>query len=128
MADVSNNLRKFAKKDLDKHLEQALAKACAVVQGAARSKAPSDTGHLRRSIDFDVVGNEGVVFSNAEYAPYVEVGTGIHSSKGSGRKTPWSYEGSHGWVTTKGNKAQPFLEPAAMENQSEIVKQFEGLF
>lgn len=128
MGDVSSNLHSFAKKDLDKYLERALAKACAVVQRTAREKAPSDTGNLRRSIDFDVEGNEGVVFSNAEYAPYVEVGTGIHSTKGNGRKTPWVYEGSHGWVTTSGNKPQPFLEPAAMENQSEIAKQFEGLF
>lgn len=128
--EVSGNLSEFIKKDLSKYLSQGMAKACAVVQKSAREKAPSDTGALRRSIDFEVEedGTEGVVFSNLEYAPYVEVGTGIHSSKGNGRKTPWVYEGSHGWVTTSGNKAQPFLEPAAMENQSEIAKQFEGLF
>lgn len=93
-------------------------------------KCPSDTGNLRRSIDFEVEddGREGVVFSNVEYAPYVEVGTGIHSSKGNGRKTPWRYEGSHGWVTTSGNEPQPFLEPAAREKQSDITKKFEGLF
>lgn len=129
-SDVSKNLADFIHKDLDGYLSQAMAKACALVQGAAREKAPSDTGNLRRSIDFEVAdgGNEGVVFSNAEYAPYVEVGTGIYSSKGSGRKTPWRYEGGDGWVTTRGNQPQPFLEPAALENQSEIQKSFEGLF
>lgn len=128
--EVSENLSEFIHKDMDMHLSRAMAKACAAVQKAAREKAPSDTGALRRSIDFEVneSGAEGVVFSNLEYAPYVEIGTGVHSSKGNGRKTPWAYEGSHGWVTTSGNKPQPFLEPAAMESQSEITKAFEGLF
>lgn len=129
-SEVSQNLSEFIKKDLDKYLRDAMAQACSTVQGAARSKAPSDTGNLRRSIDFEVSddGREGCIFSNAEYAPYVEVGTGIHSAKGNGRKTPWRYEGPNGWVTTTGNKPQPFLEPAAQENQSEITKAFEGLF
>lgn len=128
--EVSQNLSEFIKKDFPNYLKQAMAQACAEVQGAARQKAPSDTGNLRRSIDFEVEddGREGVIFSNAEYAPYVEVGTGIHSSKGNGRKTPWRYEGSNGWVTTSGNEPQPFLEPAAMEKQSDITKKFEGLF
>lgn len=128
--EVSQNLSEFINKDFPNYLKQAMAQACAEVQGAARQKAPSDTGNLRRSIDFEVEddGREGVIFSNAEYAPYVEVGTGIYSSKGNGRKTPWRYEGSHGWVTTSGNEPQPFLEPAAMEKQSDIAKKFEGLF
>lgn len=128
--EVSQNLSEFIKSDLSKYLTDAMAEACSIIQGAARSKAPSDTGNLRRSIDFEVSddGTEGCVFSNAEYAPYVEIGTGIYSSKGSGRKTPWRYEGRDGWVTTRGNEPQPFLEPAALENQSEISKAFEGLF
>lgn len=128
--EVSQNLSEFIKKDFSKYLTDAMAEACSIIQGAARSKAPSDTGNLRRSIDFEVSddGTEGCVFSNAEYAPYVEIGTGIYSSKGSGRKTPWRYEGRDGWVTTRGNEPQPFLEPAALENQSEISKAFEGLF
>lgn len=128
--EVSENLRDFIKSDFSKYLTDAMAEACSIIQGAARSKAPSDTGNLRRSIDFEVSddGTEGCVFSNAEYAPYVEIGTGIYSSKGSGRKTPWRYEGRDGWVTTRGNEPQPFLEPAALENQSEISKAFEGLF
>lgn len=129
-SDVSKNLSEFVNKDLDRYLSQAMAEACATLQGAARQKAPSDTGNLRRSIDFEVSddGREGCVFSNAEYAPYVEIGTGIYSSKGSGRKTPWRYEGSHGWVTTSGNHPQPFMEPALQENKSEIINSFKGLF
>lgn len=130
MGEVTNNISKFASKDLDRCIARAMADACALIQGSARQKAPSDTGNLRRSIDFEVSedGREGVVFSNAEYAPYVEIGTGVHSSKGNGRRTPWRYEGTHGWVTTTGNEPQPFLEPAALENESKITKSFEGLF
>lgn len=128
--EVSKNLEEFKRTGLAKYLRIGMAQACAVVQSAARNKCPSDTGSLRRSIDFEVEqdGSKGVIFSNLEYAPYVEIGTGIYSSKGNGRKTPWKYEGSHGWVTTEGNEPQPFLEPAAQENKSEIAKQFEGLF
>lgn len=92
-------------------------------------KVPVDTGELKRSIQVDVEqdGSEGVIFSNAEYAPYVELGTGLYSSKGTGRKTPWRYEGSHGWKTTSGNEPQPFLEPAAVDNTDKILQCFEGL-
>lgn len=128
--EVSQNLSEFIDKKLPNFLQKAMSQACAEIQASAREKCPSDTGNLRRSIDFEVEddGRAGVVFSNVDYAPYVEVGTGIHSTKGSGRKTPWRYEGRYGWVTTSGNKAQPFLEPAALENQAEIAKKFEGLF
>lgn len=130
---VSQNVSDFANNRLPQMLFDAMADACALVQGMARQKCPKDTGTLRRSIDFDVSKEgsdkvEGTVYSNMEYAPYVEIGTGIHSSKGSGRQTPWRYEGRDGWVTTSGNEPQPFLEPAALESQGEIAKSFEGLF
>jgi HK97 gp10 family phage protein len=129
MGQVSNNIEQFLK-DLDrKYLYEGMTKACALVQTDARKRCPKDTGNLRRSIDFEVEedGSEGVIYSNAEYAPYVEIGTGIYSSKGNGRKTPWKYRGSKGWVTTKGNKPQPFLEPAAQSNRSDIQDCFKGL-
>lgn len=131
--EVSKNISDFTSKQLTQILETAMAEACALVQSTARQKCPKDTGTLRRSIDFDVSSEgstrvEGTVYSNMEYAPYVEIGTGIHSSKGSGRTTPWRYEGRYGWVTTSGNEPQPFLEPAALESQGEISKSFEGLF
>lgn len=130
MGEVSDNLEGFISEGLPNYLYQAMVAACSQVQETAVSKAPKDTGNLARSIDFDVEddGKEGVVFSNAEYAPYVEIGTGIHSSKGTGRQTPWRYRGSHGWVTTDGNEPQPFMQPALDENKSSILERFEGLF
>lgn len=128
-SEVSSNLNKFIRKDLpDKYIQQALEEACSLIQTTAVQKCPKDTGALRRSIDFEVEDGEGCVYSNMEYAPYVEIGTGIYSSKGSGRKTPWVYRGSKGWVTTQGNKPQPFMEPALNENKNRIAQCFGGLF
>ena len=130
MGEVSQNLDAFLADGLPNYLKQAMVAACAQVQETATGKAPKDTGNLARSIDFDVEedGKEGVVYSNCEYAPYVEIGTGIHSSKGTGRKKPWSYKGKYGWVTTSGNNPQPFMQPALDENKSSILEKFEGLF
>ena len=129
MSEVSANLQRFIDKGFPDAMQKGMLQAVTMVQESATDKAPSDTGNLKRSIDFEVEqdGSEGVVFSNCEYAPYVEIGTGIHSTKGTGRKTAWRYHGSHGWVTTKGNPAQPFLKPAVDENKSNISKCFEGL-
>lgn len=130
MSEVSGNLERFINKDFGDYLKTAMMQATSFVQQSAQSKAPTDTGNLKRSIEIDIEedGSEGVVYTNVEYAPYVEIGTGIHSSKGTGRKTPWRYHGSHGWVTTSGNKPQPFMKPAVDENKSKINKCFEGLF
>lgn len=132
MADneISYNLRNLAKNLEPQYLQPAMAKACAVVRNDAVNNAPQGTGALKRSIDFEVSedGTEGVVFSNLEYAPYVEVGTGIYSTKGNGRDTPWRYQTKDGWFTTKGQKAQPYLEPALQQNTSKIKQCFQGMF
>lgn len=130
MSEASQNLKAFAKSIDSGKLQRAMAQACKTVQTHARKNAPHDTGNLIRSIDFEVSdgGKTGVVFSNCEYAPYVEYGTGIYATKGGGRKKPWAYEGSHGWTTTKGNKAQPFLEPAVNQSRSDILDAFKEVF
>ena len=51
-----------------------LGRACALVEGEAKKKAPKDTGALRNSIASKVENTEseiqGVVFTPLEYAPY----------------------------------------------------------
>lgn len=127
--EVSDNLKKLAKELDTTYIKQAMAEACAIVRNDAINLAPHDTGALQRSIDFEVSpeGTEGVIFSNLEYAPYVEVGTGIYATKGGGRDTPWSYKSAHGWHTTKGMRAQPFMEPALQQNTTKIIECFEDL-
>lgn len=126
-SDVSTNIDKFVQTGLAQYIQEGLKKAGAIVANEATRLCPKDTGQLRRSIDFKVDEESVVIFSNVEYAPYVEIGTGIYSSKGNGRKKSWRYKGKDGWVTTKGNEPQPFLEPAAINSKSDIQDCFKGL-
>ena len=75
-----------------REMTSAMQQACNLVEGAAKDKAPKDTGALRRSITskVEVTGNsiEGIVFTPLEYAPYQEFGTGLFAENGNGRKTP----------------------------------------
>lgn len=104
------------------NLSRALGKACALVERAAKQKAPKDTGALRRSITSTVEGNKGIVFTPLEYAPYIEFGTGLFAES-SGRSTSWSYQDDKGdWHTTNGMKPQPFLRPALHENREQIKR------
>ena len=113
-------------------LQQALGKACALVEGEAKKKAPKGNGELRRSIESRVEDNGGdlvgVVFTPLEYAPYVEFGTGLFAENGDGRQdVPWCYKDEKGeWHTTRGQKPQPYLRPALQENRQTILKILKG--
>ena len=59
--------------------------------------------------------------SDTEYAAYVELGTGKHYP--GGRPTPWVYQDAKGnWHWTAGNKAQPYLKPAAANYAAQYRK------
>jgi HK97 gp10 family phage protein len=104
-------------------IEMALGKACALVERAAKENAPKGTGELRRSITSKVEGEEGVVFTPLEYAPYVEYGTGLFAESGGRTDVPWVYKDDEGhWHTTSGQKPQPYLRPALHENRKKIVE------
>ncbi|KGE20626.1 hypothetical protein PWYN_03010 [Paenibacillus wynnii] len=105
---------------------KAMDKGGLIVERDAKRLAPvGDTGHLRARIGRKVIdrGNEIVceVGTNVHYAPYVELGTGIHASNGQGRQTPWRFKLPNGkWVTTQGMKPQPFLLPALRRNEYNV--------
>ncbi len=93
------------------------------------------TGNLRNSITHDAVADEHsvtiAVGSAVEYAPYVELGTGVYAEDDKGRKTPWMYQDAQGnWHKTSGMQPRPFLRPAVMNHvndykavlQSELSK------
>lgn len=108
-------------------IKEGMATATLEIETKAKEACPVDKGELRRSIEseVEVSGNviTGVVGTNKEYAPYVEYGTGLFSTKGSGRKTPWSYQDAEGnWHTTTGQAPQPYLAPAVdAERVKEIM-------
>lgn len=109
-------------------IAQALGKACAVVERAAKENAPKGTGELRRSISSRVaesVGDtlEGYVYTTLEYAPYVEYGTGLFAVNGGREDVPWHYKDDEGnWHTTSGQKPQPFMVPALYDNREKITR------
>ena len=96
---------------------RALEKIGMTAEGYAKDLCPVDTGNLRNSITHTVDEAEQTAYigTNVEYAPYIELGTGIYNPEG--RKTPWWYQDDSGkWHWTRGAQAQPFLKPAATDH------------
>lgn len=108
-------------------LEMAIGKACALIERAAKEKAPKDTGALKRSITSEVKSNgddiQGVVYTPLEYAPYVEYGTGLFAESGGRKDVPWCYQDDKGeWHSTSGQHPQPFMRPAVNENRTRVIE------
>jgi HK97 gp10 family phage protein len=121
-------------------LRDTMNDATKLVHGQAKDLAPVDKGQLAGSIHMQVKSTgdalEGRVYTNVEYAAYVEFGTGI---KGNGtypyqveglsleyRDKGWAYfdEDKGEWIYTKGQEAQPYMYPALKENEKTIKKMF----
>lgn len=70
-------------------LRRGIGKACRLVEDAAADKCPVDTGELQKSIESETPGPNdkpvGIVGTNKEYGPYVELGTGLFAVGGDGR-------------------------------------------
>ena len=132
-SQVSKNLRELLEPggELRAALLGGLERACIGVEGAAKRRVPVRTATLRNSIDHDVRENDmiGYVGTSVPYAPYVEIGTGIYSSQGDGRQTPWIYTdpATGDKIFTRGSHPHPYLKPAVDENLSAILKCFEGI-
>lgn len=127
---VKTKLDKLTEKDIPEGLSEALEKACLILEAKAKDLCPvGRTGLLRSSITSKVEGLEGAVGSNMEYAPFVELGTGVHAKNGDGRKTAWFYwdDLEEKLIRTAGQEPQPFLENAAEEAKSDIIRCFEGV-
>ena len=102
---------------------KAVGQACAVVERAAKQKAPKKSGDLRRSIQSEVNGTEGIVFTPLDYAPYVEYGTGLFAENGGRKDVPWWYKNDDGkWVSSRGQHPQPFMRPAAQESREKVLR------
>lgn len=116
---------KEIKKEFEAALLRGLEKCGLVAEGYAKKLCPVDTGNLRNSITHVVDEQEpaAIIGTDNEYAAYVELGTGIYAEGGGGRPTPWVYQDAKGnWHYTRGNKAQPFLKPAAADHAIQYRK------
>lgn len=107
-------------------VNKALTKACLLVERAAKQKAPKVNGELRNSIQHKVENLQGIVFTNLEYAPYVEYGTGLFSihPMGGRKDVPWVYKDlkTGEFIATSGMHPQPYMRPAIDENREEILR------
>ena len=130
---VADNIDNVIKDKLPDALAAAIEKACLIVEADAKKNCPVDDGQLRQSITHEVTTDngkiEGVIGTNIEYAPYVEIGTGIYSSEGTGRQGGWLYEDEKTgeMIFTYGQHPQPYLQPAMDLNKDKIEKCFEGI-
>lgn len=84
-------------------------------------------GALKQSLTYtvDLAKKAVTIGSNLFYSVYVELGTGVHATNGSGRKTPWVWKDFNGkWHFTRGMKAandgKGFLRPAVEEHIEEL--------
>lgn len=144
MATIKNADRLLSKlKNMaDMDLKSTMVQATKVVHAQAKLLAPVDTGNLAGSIHMKVQEKgkkvEGKVYTNVQYAPYVEFGTG---SKGNGtypytikgislayRNTSWVYtpDGGETFYCTRGQRAQPYMYPALKRNEKYIKKIFKN--
>ena len=115
----------------------AVKKAGLQVRDEAKLNCPVDTGNLRNSIKCSQPKQDGggnwyvEVYTNTEYAVYVEFGTGQKGQSTntnsdvsvSYRQDGCVYQDEEGsWWYTTGQPAQPFLYPALKDNEYEIKK------
>lgn len=77
-------------------------------------------GTLRQRMTHIVIGYELYVGSNVSYAVYVEYGTGIYASDGSGRKSPWVWRDKNGdYHWTRGIHPQHMILNAVTKHDAE---------
>ena len=118
--------------DLQRQGMQFVSEGGQAIRSEMASRAPVRLGNLKGSIQVETFVEDGIPTSEtgptAEYAPYVEYGTGIYSADGSGRKTPWRYKDEEGnWHVTSGQEAQPFAEPGFQAAKPQIARLAERL-
>ena len=106
---------------------QALSAIGTTAERYAKQETPVDLGRLRNSMTHVVQGDSVYIGSNVEYAPYVELGTGIYASDGNGRKDSWVYfdEKTGKFRLTRGSKPHHMIRRAVTEHTDEyreIVK------
>lgn len=120
--------------EVEKRVKEIILETTLLIHNHAKTLAPVDDGNLRDSIEFDILENgfTGYVRVGAEYAIYVEYGTGIYATGPGGssaKKIPWVYysEKLQRFVMTSGNPEQPFWFPAIRKGQRYFRKEMKRL-
>lgn len=102
-------------------IERAVQRGCMTVQAEAKLLCPVDSGELRNSIMTKVETSNnsviGKVYTNKEYASYVEFGTGSRGEASYDGEVDVTYNTE--WA---GQPAQPYLYPALKNNEDEVIR------
>lgn len=128
--EIQRALKRWGK-DIEKDVKRIVNETATIIQSNAVALAPVDSGYLRQSINVEVLdgGMTAVVTVDADYAIYIEYGTGIYAVGGNGRKTPWVfYSEKYGqYFTTNGMRAQPFWFPSVEQGRKYFIKEMKKL-
>jgi len=117
----------------------AMGQATLIVTRAARKNAPVDRGPLRASIVPEVVTRDkvvtGIVGSNREYAPYMELGTrpfwppwrplyewAVRKMRGDRKAAGALAAGARLAIAARGIKAKRYLQRAIEDNSARIKR------
>ena len=123
LSGLGGNIKQSSKKALERGAKK--------IQKNAKYLAPVDKGYLRNMIktksEETQIGAEAQVYTNVDYAPYVEFGTGQRGTESNiDRPDGVTYKAD--W---KGQSAQPFMTPAYLhakntgEVEQEVIKSIE---
>lgn len=108
-------------------VKRIITETAYIIMNNAKVMAPVDDGNLRDSIEVEIVpgGMTAIVRVTANYAIYVEYGTGIYAVEGNGRKTPWTYYSDKlgRYVTTEGMRPQEFWGPSVDKGERHFRKE-----
>ncbi len=140
------------------NVKSAIGQAISFVQDNAKANCPVGDGELRESIFTRIQGDTqqatGICYTNKEYAPYVEFGTGPKGQKSHAGISPdvaVAYSQSPWWIHESqidkgtaekyhffyvdtpqgrfyqctGQAAQPFMYPALKNHEEDITEIFE---
>lgn len=134
---VQSLMRKFNQLgSMEPIVLKSVKKQTEIVRGVAVKLCPVNNGELRGSIytkvEQDAGSTIGTVYTNKEYAPYVEFGTGPEGQANhlgispnvpvAYRQTPWVYMNDDGeFRYTKGQPAQPFMYPALKTMEKHVI-------
>lgn len=130
--DLDNVLGKLdtLSKDMRKNVEFTINKHALRIESDAKSRVVVDTGRLRSSIKTEKLGELGrTVYTNVEYAPYVEFGT-----KSKVNTTIMGEDYSEVAIQFKksnggpgGVRPRPYLFPAFETERPRIIKALKDL-
>lgn len=118
------------REEMEEWVKEGIAKTTMKIYNTAVALAPVDTSWLRESISYEFYdsGFSSKINVGADYAIYVEYGTGIYAEGPGGSRAkhiPWRYQDANGqWHTTKGQHAQPFWNPAIDAGRAFFNKYF----